>query len=92
MNAMGHHIVEVKNLLIQRELHMEPQLQKTSSQIQTIGAVLKNIASERELYPYELNTRHKRSTIQTSDGKRNSQIKKIINNPNRHLNIEHTST
>ena len=41
MNAMGHRIIEMKDLLIERELRMESQLQKICSQIQTMGPVVK---------------------------------------------------
>ena len=48
MNAMGHHIIEMKDLLIQRELRKESQLQEMCSQIHTIGAVLKIIQPQTE--------------------------------------------
>ena len=47
-NAMGHRIIEMKDLLIQRKLGMELQLQEMCSQFQTMGAVLKNIQPKTE--------------------------------------------
>ena len=48
MNAMGHSIIEKKNLPMQYELRMESHLQEMCSQVQTIGAVSKNIHSQTE--------------------------------------------
>ena len=48
MNAMGHRIVEVKDLLIQRELRMKSQMQEMCSQIRTLGTVLREIQPQAE--------------------------------------------
>ena len=42
-NAKGHRIVGVKDLLIQRELRMESQMQEMCSQIRSLGTVLREI-------------------------------------------------
>ena len=48
MNALGHRIMEMKDLLIQRKLRMEPLMQEVGSQIQTMGAMLKDIQPQIE--------------------------------------------
>ena len=48
MNAMGYRMIEVKDLLIQRELRMESQMQETCSQIQTMGTMLREIQPRTE--------------------------------------------
>ena len=48
MNAMGHRIVEVNDLLIQRELRMESQKQELCSQIRAMGTVLREIQPQAE--------------------------------------------
>ena len=48
MNAMGYRLMEMKDLLIQREYRMESQLQEMCSQIQAIGTVLIDIQPQTE--------------------------------------------
>ena len=48
MNAMGLRSIEMKDLLMQRELRMKSQLQEKCSQIQTMAAVIKKIQPQPE--------------------------------------------
>ena len=43
MDAMGYRMAEMKNLMAQREVHMEAQTQEVCTQIQAMGSLLKNI-------------------------------------------------
>ena len=48
MNAMEHRIMEINDLLIQRERRMESQMQEKCSQIQTMGSILKDVQPQTE--------------------------------------------
>ena len=41
INAIGHSIKKMTDLMMQRELRMESQMQEISSQIRKMGAVVK---------------------------------------------------
>ena len=43
MDAMGYRMAEMKDLMAQREVRMEAQIQEVCSQIQAMGTMLKNI-------------------------------------------------
>ena len=48
MNAMGHRVIEVKDLIMQRERRLESQMQGMCSEIQTIGVTLREIQPQTE--------------------------------------------
>ena len=43
MDAMGYRMAEMKDMVAEREVRMEAQMQEVCSQIQAMGAMLKNI-------------------------------------------------
>ena len=43
MDAIGYRIAEMKDMMVQREVRMEVQMQEVCSQIQAMGTMLKNI-------------------------------------------------
>ena len=43
MDAMGYRMAEMKDLMAQREVRMEVQIQEVCTQIQTVGSLLKNV-------------------------------------------------
>ena len=43
MDAMGYRMAEMKDLMAQREIRMEAQIQEVCSQIQEMGTILKNV-------------------------------------------------
>ena len=43
MDAMGYRMAEIKDMVTEREVRMEAQLQEVCSQIQAMGTMLKNI-------------------------------------------------
>ena len=43
MDAMGYRMAEMKDMIAQREVRMEAQMQEVCSQIQAMGTMLKNI-------------------------------------------------
>ena len=74
MNAKGHRIMEMTGSLMQRELHMESQMQEMCSQIQTMGAMLKIIQPQTEDIVHMGSTQYtKNSTTKPPTKKSDSQ-------------------